>query len=562
MNFYSSESKKIKFFIMQKVLFVAPHLSTGGCPQYLLKKIEKYRNELEIYVVEYNFLGDAYVVQRNAIIKMIPTENFFTLGERKEDLLQIIDRISPDIIHFEELSESMCSYEMLEHIYLKHQRSYYITETTHSSESNPEHKVFLPDKFIFASKYSLEKFKKLGVPSTVWEYPIEKKERPNRNEALRKLNLDSKKIHILNVGLFTPGKNQKELIEIAQSFANRSDVVFHFVGNQAPNFEHYWKPLMENLPVNCKVWGERGDVEEFMKACDIFYFSSTFELNPLVIKEALSWNMPIMMYNLHTYMQSYDDTPEITFLSEIEANIKSLHCLIQEQKNAIVENTEFKAKLVHIVSDLESEIEKTSIASVSRLASKNLEYTIHLNPVTTEFNKKHTAMFENPNLKPGHFGCFEAFRKAIVEDFTEDYDFLIVCERDCIIEKSPDEIHSLLKRTFICMENESIDYFSFGDKVDLDNGFTQSENLRSLEDFAFVTNKIIGLQFIIFSKSGVQFLREKFKTYAWYGMDIWLNIVYEESGKLMGILNERATTQLDGYSLIDETHKTFKMNQR
>ena len=54
----------------------------------------------------------------------------------------------------------------------------------------------------------------------------------------------------------------------------------------------------------------------------------------------------------------------------------------------------------------------------------------------------------------------------------------------------------------------------------------------------------------------------EFENRNWYGMDIWLNVVYEENDKLMGILNERVTTQIDGYSLIDQTHKTFKANQK
>ena len=38
---------------MQKLLYVAPHLSTGGLPQYLTKKIELLKNEFEIYLVEW-----------------------------------------------------------------------------------------------------------------------------------------------------------------------------------------------------------------------------------------------------------------------------------------------------------------------------------------------------------------------------------------------------------------------------------------------------------------------------------------------------------------------------
>jgi hypothetical protein len=546
---------------MQKVLFIAPHLSTGGCPQYLLKKIQTYRDQYEIYVVEHSFIAEAYVVQRNAIRNLIPEERFFSLGhssEDKEKLLEIIDAVDPDILHFEELSETICSYFVLEQIYLKHSRRYFITETTHSSESNPDHKVFLPDKFIFASKYSQKKFEKLNVPSEVWEYPIDDNVRPERKIALENLGLDPEKIHILNVGLFTPGKNQGEIIEHARGYGE--EIQFHFVGNQAPNFEHYWGPLMKNLPSNCKVWGERNDVEKFMQACDLFYFSSIFELNPLVIKEALSWKIPILMYDLYTYMGTYEDVELIKFLSP-DRNFSSSREIFKKSISNIekgLEKKQYRAKLVHIVSELEAEIEKKSIDSVSKLASKNLEYTIHLNPLTKEFDSNRLPLETNPNLKPGHFGCFEAFRKAIVEDFGEDFDFLIVCERDCVLERSPEEILDLLQKTYRVMKRENIYYFSFGDTADLEFKYPQSDRIRDLEDFAFVTDKIIGLQFIIFSKESKKFTKQMFEEKRWYGMDIWLNIVFNENSLPMGILNERVTTQLDGYSLIDQMDKKFQ----
>lgn len=540
-----------------RVLFIAPHLSTGGCPQYLLKKLEVYKEDIEAYVVEVSFLGYAYVVQRNAILNLLPDGNFFSLGEDKSEILSIIDSIDPDIVHFEELSENMLNYEILSKIYLKESRRYYITETTHSSESNPDTKVFLPDRFIFASKYSLENYKKLGVESEVWEYPIDIREKPDRNTSLMELGLDPSKVHVLNVGLFTPGKNQGEIFSLAKKFEN---VIFHFVGNQAPNFENYWAPLMENRPHNCIVWGERNDVEKFFRACDIFYFSSIFELNPLVIKEALSWKLPVLIHDLHTYMGTYDGNENAHYLSNIEDdNCKLLNELVEKVE---ISTQRYRTKIVHLVSEIFNEMEQESIRSISSLASKEIEYTVHYNPLTRAFDPDKLPMFENPNLKPGHFGCYEAFRKAICEDFTDDYDFVIVCERDCILEREVGEIHALLHKTYSYMERSGIDYFSFGDKVDLDNGYLQSKRIEDVEDFAFLTDKIIGLQFIIFSKRGREFLRYEFENRDWYGMDIWFNVVYNENEKLMGILNDRVTTQLDGYSLIDQTNKTFKANQR
>ena len=44
------------------------------------------------------------------------------------------------------------------------------------------------------------------------------------------------------------------------------EIHFHFVGNQAPNFEEYWSPIMKSIPKNVTVWGERSDAKTFMMA--------------------------------------------------------------------------------------------------------------------------------------------------------------------------------------------------------------------------------------------------------------------------------------------------------
>ena len=49
-----------------KIIYITPHLSTGGLPQYLLKKIQSLQ-EKEVWCIEYNFVSDRYTVQRNQI---------------------------------------------------------------------------------------------------------------------------------------------------------------------------------------------------------------------------------------------------------------------------------------------------------------------------------------------------------------------------------------------------------------------------------------------------------------------------------------------------------------
>jgi hypothetical protein len=51
-----------------KILFLAPHLSTGGMPAFLLKRIHALSNtSVEIIVVEYANLSDEYVVHKKQI---------------------------------------------------------------------------------------------------------------------------------------------------------------------------------------------------------------------------------------------------------------------------------------------------------------------------------------------------------------------------------------------------------------------------------------------------------------------------------------------------------------
>lgn len=295
-----------------RILFVAPHLSTGGMPQYLYKKIECLLPDAEIFCIQYSNTSEEYVVQKNRIIDKLGNR-FYCLGERKEEILDLINEICPDIIHFDDFVEFFISEEIIEKIYSP-DRPYYIYETCHSSNISPDDKSWRPDKFVMVNQWMVDKFSVLDTPIDVLEYPIESYQRPNRVEALSSLGLDPDKMHIVNVGLFTPGKNQGELIEIARQM-QEYPIEFHFVGNQAPNFSDYWVPLMANLPSNCRIWGERSDTDLFYQSVDLFVFTSIWELNPIVIKETLSWGLPILMRRLEPYKDSYDNNPLVTYLS-------------------------------------------------------------------------------------------------------------------------------------------------------------------------------------------------------------------------------------------------------
>ncbi len=287
-------------------------MSTGGCPQVVAKKVELLRDFYNIVVVEWDCIAWSFVVQRNRVIEMLG-EKFISLSENKEyDLFNTIEDYSPDYLMIEELSETFIPNHISRRLYSK-DRKYKIFETTHSSHSNPNQKKFLPDKFIFVSPFSARTFKDIGVPFDLIEYPVDIK-LPDKEKSREILGLDPEYKHVVNIGLFTPGKNQGYAFEIARLLEGHK-IKFHFLGNQAGNFEHYWKPIMENKPENCIVWGERNDVDTFLQASDVHLFTSNMELNPLSIKESMEYQIPTFIFNLPTYEKKYDNLTGIVFLT-------------------------------------------------------------------------------------------------------------------------------------------------------------------------------------------------------------------------------------------------------
>ena len=287
-----------------KLLYLAPHLSTGGCPQFILKRIQTlldYTDSFEIYVIEYADYGKSFPVQRDQIIDLLGWR-FSSVGNNKNQTYDLIKLINPDIIHLDEMPELMSDDELFKKIY-SNDRIWRIVETCHNSSFRPDDsKRFHPDMYAFCTPWHEDIFAGMDAQFVTIPYPIDK-QLTDKKQAMLDLEFDPNKQHVINVGLWTSGKNQAEGIEIARKYPK---MMFHFIGNQAGNFMPYWEPLMKNLPDNVKVWGERSDINKFMQAADIFMFNSTLELNPLVLREAISYGLPIYARNLPQYAGMYD----------------------------------------------------------------------------------------------------------------------------------------------------------------------------------------------------------------------------------------------------------------
>jgi FkbM family methyltransferase len=313
-----------------KIFFIAPHLSTGGMPQYLYKQIEALYKEHTVYCLEWDDVtGGNLVVQRNRIKNLLGSR-LITLDQDKHHLFKLIEEYNPDVIHLQEIPEMFMPFDVADKFYSTN-RKYKIVETSHDSSFDINRKLYFPDKFMMVSQYQVETYKPLNIPIQLVEYPIEYKTRTHtREELMNKLGLDPNKKHVINVGLFTPRKNQVEVIEYARMLKHYP-IQFHFIGNQADNFQYYWEPLMKDFPSNCKWWGERDDVDTFFEMADLFLFTSRGhatdkETMPLVIREAISWKTPSLIFNLDVYLDYFNKFSNINYLdfNSKENNIQKI----------------------------------------------------------------------------------------------------------------------------------------------------------------------------------------------------------------------------------------------
>lgn len=306
-----------------KYLFITPHLSTGGAPKYLEWLIEKKKKENSIIkVIEWNLYSTEYTVQRKNIINSVGNQNFLTVGnywdsneefEKKQIIaMKLIKEFNPDFIHLNENSEAFAikgmSKEFLDFLYKK-DRNYKIYECSHYLHTDFNSKKYIPDEYWVCSKYHSDKINNLN--KRIIEYELSQKNRPDRNSAIISLGLDPNYFHVLQVGLFNKNKNQAYTFDIAKKLIDKP-VLFHFIGNDC----YIDECSVDKNQTNCRIWGERSDIDLFMSCMDLFVMPSHEELNPIALKEAISWNMTCFVSELQSIKDQYKNNKNVEFINK------------------------------------------------------------------------------------------------------------------------------------------------------------------------------------------------------------------------------------------------------
>lgn len=532
---------------MDKMLIITPHLSTGGLPQFLLKKIRVLLKKWNIYLIEWdNITGGRLVVQRNEISDLLGNK-LITLNEDKDEFLSIISEVKPKVIHFEEFPETFIDKSLLNKVYidLKNELGYFITETTHGTGFNKNDKKFISDKTMFVSNINWTQYREVTNSSEVIEFDIDKN--ISRNSNLIELGLDPNMKHVMNVGLFNVNKNQSEIFEYAKGMSDEN-VMFHFFGNMADNFVDYWKPLIDNVPKNCKVWGERSDLHKFYRCMDLFLFTSKLENRPLSVLEATSYDLPVLMYNLQTYGRDFTKFKNISYLTNsIDNNIN----LIKSQLNLNTKKENIDILAYHMITDIDSKREVESMISLTKLEKFGIKYTPLVNKRWTDLPPSHNCEYPDKismepggKLTPGHYGCYLAHKGAFYRGLKDNPNYILIFECDAVIDVEIDNFVEMIDKACEILKNTDLMMFSFG--------FHNNVHIIDKNPNYWTVDRFYGAHAYLIPKKSFGIIDNMYKNSKWNVTDL---LFAEKLNQYkIGIFENPPTKQASGWSILDKVY--------
>lgn len=216
-------------------------------------------------------------------------------------------------------------------------------------------------------------------------------------------------------------------------------------------------------------------------------------------------------------------------------------------------------RLVHLLTEIDSEREIKSIESLSALKEHGIDYVQHINRrYVGDAHLSHSPVYVG-NHTAGHYGAFQSFRKAIEQEFEESLDALIICECDCVLSVPRERFAEMAREgSKICREH-LINYVSFGSPSA--NGNIWSPVVEDHPNYGsfYLTDKIILTHCIMLPRHSREYILRQLRTNTWDAVDIWLNWAFRSTTllppKRFAIARTPAAYQHEGKSLLDEVWK-------
>ena len=277
-------------------------------------------------------------------------------------------------------------------------------------------------------------------------------------------------------------------------------------------------------------------------------YKPTFECHPSVDKVL---NRVIGLVEPHFRMNELHKHP----------NIKLVHLLLDLDNNFDIPLNKWKSNI---------DRQNQSVTCYSKISNKLASYT-QINSLVnrTELPRETSAIphrvFESiehtqpPHLSYGHFGAFNAHRRALTNEFTDDIDAMIVVESDVVFNISPEEMTYKIYQAYEFGKKHNAAMITFAD-IMFNSKFPDSYKLvEDMGDFYKIPHFILGSMYMVF-KNQKDVVKTKFENSTWHSPDLWLSENYHNEFPIFGF-KESLVHQATGYSLIDykikDTHGNY-----
>jgi hypothetical protein len=162
-------------------------------------------------------------------------------------------------------------------------------------------------------------------------------------------------------------------------------------------------------------------------------------------------------------------------------------------------------------------------------------------------------------LSYGHYGAYSAHKRAILEEFSEDLDALIVVEGDVVFDISPADMASRFHRACIFAEEHDGSIVTFGN-VGYGRGSEASVRDTSIPmgDYTKIDHFVSAHCYMITKKERAS-IQHKLLTEKWHAWDIWLYWNYDKKANIFKT-DKPLVYEPEGFSMIDL--KTKEINVR
>jgi hypothetical protein len=226
-----------------------------------------------------------------------------------------------------------------------------------------------------------------------------------------------------------------------------------------------------------------------------------------------------------------------------------------------------KIRLIHLLTEVDSPREQASIQSLKPLEKEGVEYIQMVNPrytgktprencfsldekISDELDWAVVVGKEKVGIGPGTWGCFQAHKKAVTEGYSENLDYLLVCECDCLLTVAPKKfVESIIRwgRTMVTRGTWAV----------FIGGYSGTQGVF-VDDFFFGWQSV-DAHCVLYPIKTLPNIIRLFETEKWWPFDLWLSRLL---GNKLCVTKSKFALQIAGKSLVDGEMKGEELGRR